>query len=228
MTQPWLTLVIIVLVLLALTCWVVWWQWDYRNNAFNRAQKEIQRACGGQDRYDSTRILMLGDEEMNRLLCRSWSLTDGLEHWFGQWWFNPQCSLLCVPQALQNPGKKHLIRQNEWQKTLAALVRSRPQRPLDALIVTLPLEALIGGDNTRVQLLNNCQQIQQVCGLSLPIYLLIGGLESLDGMQALLEMLPEQARRSAIGAPFRWPGRLSGSRSGSTMRWTTPVTPCVR
>ncbi|HFK3155474.1 type VI secretion system protein [Citrobacter sp. RHB21-C01] len=202
MTQPWLTLVIIVLVLLALTCWVVWWQWDYRNNAFNRAQKEIQRACGGQDRYDSTRILMLGDEEMNRLLCRSWSLTDGLEHWFGQWWFNPQCSLLCVPQALQNPGKKHLIRQNEWQKTLAALVRSRPQRPLDALIVTLPLEALIGGDNTRVQLLNNCQQIQQVCGLSLPIYLLIGGLESLDGMQALLEMLPEQARRSAIGSPI--------------------------
>lgn len=200
MTQPWLTLVIIVLVLLALTFWVVWWQWDYRNDAFTRAQKEIQRASGGQDLYDSTRILMLGDEEDNRLLCRSWSLTDGAEYWFGQWWFNARCSLLCIPHALQAPAKKRLIRQTEWQKTLAALVRSRPQRPLDALIVTLSLEALRSDENAHAQLLNNCQQIQQVCGLSLPIYLLIGGLEQLDGVQELLERLPETARRSAIGS----------------------------
>lgn len=143
---------------------------------------------------------MLGDEEENRLLCRSWSLSDGLEYWFGQWWFNAQCSLLCVPHALQSPGKKHLFRQNEWQKTLAALVRSRPQRPLDALIITLPLEALCGDAHAHIQLINNCQQIQQVCGLSLPIYLLIGGLESVDGAQELLELLPEQARRCALGS----------------------------
>lgn len=71
MTQPWLTLLIILLVLLAMTLWCVWWQWEYRNDTFNRAQKEIQRACTSQDPYDSVRILMLGDEEDNRLLCRS-------------------------------------------------------------------------------------------------------------------------------------------------------------
>ncbi|POT56143.1 hypothetical protein C3432_19400 [Citrobacter amalonaticus] len=200
MTQPWLTLLIVVLVLLAITLWCVWWQWEYRNDTFTRAQKEIQRACGGQDPYDSMRILMLGDEEDNRQLCRSWSLTDGFEYWFGQWWFNPQCSLLCVPQALQTTGKKRLIRQNDWQKTLAALVKSRPQRPLDALIITLPLEALHSDDATRTSLLNNCQQIQQVCGLSLPIYLLVSGLESLEGTAALLAQLPEEARRSPVGS----------------------------
>ncbi|QLY62587.1 hypothetical protein HV211_19760 [Citrobacter freundii] len=200
MTQPWFTLLIIMLMLLAITLWCVWWQWEYRNNTFTRAQKEIQRACGGQDPYDSMRILMLGNEEDNRLLCRSWSLTDGQEHWFGQWWFNSQCSILCLPQTLQTAGRKRLIRQNDWQKILAALVKSRPQRPLDALILTLPLDALNGDDVTRASLLNNCQQIQQVCGLSLPVYLLISGMESLEGTAALLAILPEDARRSPIGS----------------------------
>lgn len=200
MTQPWLTLLIIVLVLLAMTLWCVWWQWEYRNNTFTRAQKEIQRACGGQDLYDNMRILMLGNEEDNRLLCRSWSLTDGLEYWFGQWWFNPQCSLLCVPQTLQTPGKKRLIRQNEWQKMLAALVKSRPQRPLDALIITLPLEALQSDDAARDCLVNNCQHIQQVCGLSLPVYLLISGMESLEGTAELQKILPQEAFLSPVGS----------------------------
>ncbi len=195
-----LTLIIIVLVLLAFVFWTIWLQWNHHNNAFTRAQKEIQHACGRQDRDDSTCILMLGDEEMNRLLCRNWSLTDGLEGWFGQWWFNPQCRLLCVPQALQNPGKKHLILQSKWQKTLAALVRSRPLRPLDALIVTVSHEALHGDINDRIQLHTCCQQIQQVCGLSLPIYVLISGLERLEGTQELLDLLPEQAQHSAIGS----------------------------
>lgn len=200
MTQPWLTLLIILLVLLAMTLWCVWWQWEYRNDTFNRAQKEIQRACTSQDPYDSVRILMLGDEEDNRLLCRSWSLTDGQEYWFGQWWFNPQCSLLCLPQTLQTVGKKRLIRQNDWQKTLSALVKSRPQRPLDALIITLSLETLHDDDTVRASLLHNCQQLQQVCGLSLPIYLIISGMESLEGTADLLELLPEDARRSPIGS----------------------------
>ncbi|HFZ8996682.1 TPA: type VI secretion system protein [Citrobacter freundii] len=200
MTQPWLTLLIIILVLLTLTLWCVWWQWEYRNNTFLRAQKEIQRACGGQDPYDSCRILMLGDEADNRLLCRSWSLTDGLEYWFGQWWYNQQCSLLCVPQALQKPGKKRLIRQNDWQKLLAALVKSRPQRPLDALVITLPLAALHADEDTQTQLLNNCQQIQQACGLSLPVYLIVSGLEEVEGTQDLLALLSEETRHSPVGS----------------------------
>lgn len=200
MTQPWLTLLIVVLVMLAITVWCVWWQWENRNDTFNRAQKEIQRACGDQDPYDSMRILMLGDENDNRLLCRSWSLTDGMEYWFGQWWFNQRCRLLCLPQALQATEKKRLIRQNGWQKMLAALVKSRPQRPLDALIITLPLEALLDDEATRASLLNHCQQIQQVCGLSLPIYLLVSGLESQEGVADLLAQLPEDARLSPIGS----------------------------
>lgn len=79
-------------------------------------------------------------------------------------------------------------------------MKSRPQRPLDALILTLPLDALNGDDVTRASLLNNCQQIQQVCGLSLPVYLLISGMESLEGTAALLAILPEDARRSPIGS----------------------------
>lgn len=122
------------------------------------------------------------------------------EYWFGQWWFNPQCSLLCLPQTLQTVGKKRLIRQNDWQKTLSALVKSRPQRPLDALIITLSLETLHDDDTVRASLLHNCQQLQQVCGLSLPIYLIISGMESLEGTADLLELLPEDARRSPIGS----------------------------
>lgn len=200
MTQPWLTLLIIVLVLLVVTLWCLWWQWEYRNNTFIRAQKEIQHACGGQDPYDSNRILMLGDEADNSLLCRSWSLADGAEYWFGQWWYNQQCSLLCVPQTLQMPGKKRLIRQSDWQKLLAALVKSRPQRPLDAMIITLPLDALRGDDNKQAQLLNNCHQIQQACGLSLAVYLIVSGLEEIEGTQDLLTLLSDEAKRSPIGS----------------------------
>lgn len=205
MTQPWLSLAIVVLVLLAITLWYVWWQWQYHNDTFIHAQKEIQRANGGQDPYDSTRILMLGNEEDNRLLCRSWSLTDGTESWFGQWWFDAQCSLLCVPYSLQTTEKKRLIRQNDWQKMVAALVRSRPQRPLDALILTLPLADLQG--DAYAYLSERCQQIQQVCGLSLPIYLLISGIEAQDGVRTLLRQrqLPSHALESAIGSAISCP-----------------------
>lgn len=203
MTQPWLSLAIVVLVLLAITLWCVWWQWQYRNDTFIRAQKEIQRANGGQDPYDSTRILMLGNEEDNRLLCRTWSLTDGTESWFGQWWFDAQCSLLCVPHSLQTTEKKRLIRQNDWQKMVAALVRSRPQRPLDALILTLPLADL--QEDAYAYLSERCQQIQQVCGLSLPVYLLISGMEAQDGVRTLLRQLPPQAQGSAIGSAISCP-----------------------
>ncbi|EQB1744200.1 hypothetical protein I5445_07835 [Citrobacter farmeri] len=203
MTQPWLSLTIVVLVLLAVTLWYVWWQWQYRNDAFIRAQKEIQRANGGQDPYDSTRILMLGNEEDNRLLCRTWSLTDGMESWFGQWWYNAQCSLLCAPHSLQATGKTRLIRQNDWQKMVAALVKSRPQRPLDALILTLPLAELQG--DAYAYLSERCQQIQQVCGLSLPIYLLISGMEAQDGVRTLLRQLPPQAQGYAIGSAISCP-----------------------
>lgn len=203
MTQPWLSLAIVVLVLLAITLWCVWWQWQYRNDTFIRAQKEIQRANGGQDPYDSTRILMLGNEEDNRLLCRTWSLTDGTESWFGQWWFDAQCSLLCVPHSLQTTEKKRLIRQNDWQKMMAALVKSRPQRPLDALILTLPLADL--QEDAYAYLSERCQQIQQVCGLSLPVYLLISGMEAQDGVRTLLRQLPPQAQGSAIGSAISCP-----------------------
>lgn len=203
MTQPWLSLTILVLVLLAITLWCVWWQWQYRNDTFIRAQKEIQRANGGQDPYDSTRILMLGNEEDNRLLCRTWSLTDGAESWFGQWWFDAQCSLLCVPHSLQTTGKKRLIRQNDWQKMIAALVKSRPQRPLDALILTLPLADL--ESDAYAYLSERCQQIQQVCGLSLPVYLLISGMEAQDGVRTLLRQLPSLAQGSAIGSAISCP-----------------------
>ncbi|MBJ9256825.1 hypothetical protein I5495_05675 [Citrobacter amalonaticus] len=203
MTQPWLSLVIVVLILLAITLWCVWWQWQYRNDAFIRAQKEIQRANGGRDPDDSVRILMLGNEEDNRLLCRSGSFTEGTECWFGQWWFDTQCSLLCVPQSLQTTEKKRLIRQNDWQKMIAALVKSRPQRPLDALILTLPLADLQG--DTYAYLSQRCQQLQQVSGLSLPIYLLISGMEAQDGVRTLLRQLPPQALGSAIGSAISCP-----------------------
>lgn len=202
MTQTGITLLLVIVILLIVILWAIWWQWEYRNNAFVRAGKEIYRAIGEQDPYDVTRVLMLGDEADNRLLCRSWSLSDGSEYWFGQWWFNEQCNMLCLPHALQATTKKQLLRQNDWQKALAAIVRSRAQRPLDALVITLPLEALREGPThpATANLLRNCQQIQRVCGLSLPIYLFISGLETQEGTMALWEKLPQTLIGSSIPA----------------------------
>lgn len=200
MTQTGITLLLVIVILFVVILWAIWWQWEYRNNAFVRAGKEIYRAIGEQDPYDVTRVLMLGDEADNRLLCRSWSLSDGSEYWFGQWWFNEQCNMLCLPHALQATTKKQLLRQNDWQKALSAIVRSRAQRPLDALVITLPLEALHEGPThpATANLLRNCQQIQRVCGLSLPIYLFISGMETQEGTMALWEKLPQTPIGSSI------------------------------
>lgn len=205
MTQTGATLLLIALILVAVTLLFVWWQWQHRNNTFIRALREISHATGESDPYQPTRLLMLGNDNDNHLLCRGWGLSDGVEYWFGRWWFNTHCSVLCVPQTLQSTTKKHLIRQNDWQKTLTALVKSRSKRPLDGLVITLSLDALLpNAETTPVteNLLRNCQQIQQICGLSLPIYLLISGLETFDGTDTLLERLPENARQSPIGSPI--------------------------
>lgn len=202
MTTTGITALLVVVIGLMIILWAIWWQWEYRNNAFIRAGKEIYRAIGEQDPYDVTRVLMLGDESDNQRICRSWALNDGSEYWFGQWWFNEQCHMLCVPHALQATTKKHLLRQNDWQKALAAIVRSRPQRPLDALVITLPLDALHEGPEypLTASLLRNCQQIQRVCGLSLPIYVMVSGLETLEGVAILREKLPQTLVGSSIPA----------------------------
>lgn len=94
-----------------------------------------------------------------------------------------------------------------WNRLLSLLLRYRPERPLDSIVVTLPAEWLGGsepGDETSLRELGNAlherlNEIQRQLGMSLPIYVAITRCDALEGFAPFAAALPARLRRGMLG-----------------------------
>lgn len=198
--------VVAVLLLLAVLLVAVWWlrtQSGAAIRSFYLSVRHMEQEQGTQDRYQIPWLLMLGNETQGTQLCAQWRLqpTDK-PAWFGRWWSDPEGAVLVVPQALFLPDEGLNLQRGGWWRLLGLIVRLRGQRPLDAVIWTVPASQL--GDPEQAASLGLAARrrfidLLQRFGLSLPVYVVITGMEELPGFQALIAALPSEARERALG-----------------------------
>ncbi len=213
MNGLWLFL-IVALVLIVLAAGLLWWlrsQGGTALRSFYSAVRQMEHEQGVSDRYQSPWLLMLGDEGQGAQLCRDWQLQPS-EHpgWFGRWWADADGAVLVVPQALFLPPQGMRLHSGAWWRLLGLLVRLRARRPLDGILWTVPAPTLF--DEAAAAALGQAARkrfidIQQRLGLSLPVYVLVTGLEDLPGGQALIGALPSKGRERSLGWSSPHPGQ---------------------
>ena len=168
----------------------------------------MEQEQGAQDRYQIPWLLMLGDETQGTQLCSQWRLqpTDK-PAWFGRWWSDPEGAVLVVPQALFLPEEGMNLQRGGWWRLLGLILRLRSKRPLDGVIWTVPVSRL-GNVELAASLGLAARRrfidVLQRFGLSLPVYVVITGMEELPGFQELITALPVDARERTLGwsTPF--------------------------
>ncbi|KIH83455.1 type VI secretion system protein [Pseudomonas batumici] len=195
---------LLLLVLLATLLWKYSARLNGANRAFYAAVNEWEQALGVHDRYETPWLLMLGDTPQLEALLSGWGLTGTAQPaWFGRWWYGPDGAVLVVPPALFSHGERASVQLKLWRQLLELLLQARANRPADGIIWLCDLEQLAPDQDSAAAGLaarRKFVDVQQRLGLSLPVYMLLSGFESLPGSAALLEVLPTAAK----DAPFGW------------------------
>lgn len=210
-TLGWVGLIIVVLLVLIIIGGVVWWlrtQSGAAIRSFYTSVRHMEQEQGAQDRYQIPWLLMLGDETQGTQLCRQWRLqpTDK-PAWFGRWWSDPEGAVLVVPQGLFLPEEGMNLQRGSWWRLLGLILRLRSKRPLDGVIWTVPVSRLVSAEQAAslgLAARRRFIDLLQRFGLSLPVYVVITGMEELPGFQDLITALPEEARERTLGwsSPF--------------------------
>jgi len=124
--------------------------------------------------------------------------------WFGRWWSDPEGAVLVVPQGLFLPEDGMHLQRGGWWRLLGLILRLRSKRPLDGVIWTVPVSRL-GNLEQATQLGLAARRrfidLLQRFGLSVPVYVIVTGLEELPGVQDLISALPDEARGRYPDAP---------------------------
>ncbi|WP_210639167.1 type VI secretion protein IcmF/TssM N-terminal domain-containing protein [Pseudomonas sp. Tri1] len=199
-------LVLLAIVLVLLIVAGIWWlrtQGGVAIRSFYGAVRHMEQEQGVRDRYQMPWLMMLGNEADSAQLCAQWRLqpTDKVA-WFGRWWSDTEGAVLVVPQALFLPDEGMNRQRGNWWRLLGLILRLRSRRPLDAVIWTVPFGQLDDIEHTTELSLKARRgfiDLLQRFGLSLPVYVVITGMEQLPGFQELVSALPAEARESTLG-----------------------------
>ncbi|MNQ27865.1 hypothetical protein D3C85_411320 [compost metagenome] len=204
-------IVLAILLVLSALAALFWWlrtQSGAAIRSFYTAVRKMEHDQGIQDRYQTPWLLLLGDPREGSQLCQDWQLAPvGRAAWFGHWWADQDGALLVVPQALFLPEEGSSAPAFAWRRLLGMLLRLRGQRPLDGVIWTIPVTRLLDDAQLAADVISvrrRFGELLQRLGLSLPVHVLVTGLEELPGFQELVGALPEDGRERALGwsSPF--------------------------
>lgn len=96
-----------------------------------------------------------------------------------------------------------------WRRLVRLLTACRPHRPLDGLVLTVPVDALAGPHalpfdrlaDRGARLSEMIASVQRITGLRVPVTVVLTRCESLRGFSALTESLGAEARGEALGWP---------------------------
>ncbi len=194
-------ILVVLLLVLLLMLWL-----RGRNGAMVRsfylAVRQMEHEQGVSDRYQAPWLLMLGDEVEGKHLCADWNLNPvDKPAWFGRWWADPSGAVLVVPQALFMPGEG-MKQTSGWWNLIGLLLRLRSRRPLDGVIWTVAAADLLDADRAATLGLDARRRfidLLQRLGTSLPVYVLVTGMDEVPGFQELARALPGEARKQALG-----------------------------
>lgn len=199
----WALGVVILLLALGLSIWWLRTRSGSATRSFYASLRQMERDLAVNDRYERPWFLMLGDDEHGAQLCADWRLKPMAKSaWFGRWWADPEGAVLVVPDTLFIPDEGVTAQVGAWRHLLGLLLRLRSQRPLDGVVWNIPAarlwnseQALSHGLAARRKFIDLLQRL----GLSLPVYVVVTGMEEVPGFQAFLAALPEESRGCTLG-----------------------------
>lgn len=200
-TMAWL---IILVLLLGFLIWLAWRIWGGGNKALRHAVRSMEQEIGAWNRYQVPWVLLVGDNNADaHQLCSAWQLKPvAAKGWYGQWWCNNEGGLLHVPTEVFLADDIRRAPLSVWRRLLAALLKIRGRRPLDAVIWTLSVNTLTSDEATLAQtviLQRKFADLQQRLGLSLPVYLVLTGGDNIIGMDELVQALPARLHETPLG-----------------------------
>lgn len=91
-----------------------------------------------------------------------------------------------------------------WLHALLTANRLRPQMPLHGLVLMVPADLLLPGADDRrqervINLRRMIDEILRTLAVDIPVYVVISGIDQLDGAETFLRLLPEATRHQALG-----------------------------
>ena len=194
----WLVLALVLLLLALLAVGLFLW-WRSKGGeavrAFYLTVRQMEQDQDVVDRYEVPWFLLLGDPLLGERFGLDWGLTAaGRPAWFGRWWADQDGAVLAEEGAATSP--------RAWRRLLSLLLRLRPRRPLDGVVWVLPVQRLLDPASLaqeNLQLRRRFNDLLQRLGLGLPVYVVVTGLEELEGFAELRAQLPEDARERPLG-----------------------------
>ncbi|OEU66689.1 MAG: hypothetical protein BA863_16765 [Desulfovibrio sp. S3730MH75] len=119
------------------------------------------------------------------------------------WWFFEEAIILDTAGRYAIPLDESRDKE-EWEQFLSLLVKYRKKEPLNGLIITVPADRLLGGDDDAVHeygrsLRRRINELMRVLGVRFPVYVLVTKMDLVFGLSGLTDVLPEHALSQAMG-----------------------------
>ncbi len=100
------------------------------------------------------------------------------------------------------------VDSSAWHTLLDLLRKRRRNRPLNGVLVTLPVDALIEGDEKKLEILarqvrSRLQEIHQKLHVDVPVYLVLTKADSVLGFDEFFDQLSREESEQVLGASFR-------------------------
>lgn len=139
--------------------------------------------------------------KIERKLTRS---TRGTEHC--DWYFAEHGVLIdTAGRYLTQPGDE--VDASAWHALLGLLRKRRRERPLNGVLVTLPVDMLLSGLEEELseladQVRNRLQEVHQTLHIDLPVYLVLSKADTLPGFAEFFDHLSREESEQVLGASF--------------------------
>jgi type VI secretion system protein ImpL len=167
-------------------------------------------------RYRSPWFLVLGASDSGKstllenpgisLSLREGSADFGVSHGI-KWRFFDAGVILDVPGHFFLGADQTASDERKWKSLLRNLVRYRPQRPIDGVVLTIPATELFGDTavpsavlgQRGAHIFDKLWQLQKWTGLCFPVYVVITKCDLIPGFKAMAGQLPSQYRNEMFG-----------------------------
>lgn len=187
--------------------------------SFAAAMRGLKAAVPGSGwRYEAPWVLLLGDHGAGKTtlasaigLSRPFDLdTDPELAAQGCGWHVFERGIVLDPAGCVlwgDEGAKGGAAEAAWRKFLALLLRNRPERGLDAVVLTIPCTDLIGPDRLDTtalfakakKLRGRLRELQQQLGLRLPVYLVVTKCDAMLGFGSFWQPLAAERGAEMFG-----------------------------
>lgn len=192
-------------------------------SSFRRARATLRRNVAGRNwLYEIPWYLMIGEAGsgkttalahagLNLPLGRPDENSTGQRPAVG-WWFFDRGVVLDVNGSMILEQEGRTGDEKGWEDLVSALGESRPRRPLDGIVLTIPAHDLIGPNleppdviaMKAEEIYERLWLIQKKLGFTLPVYVLVTKSDEIPGFASFAQSLPEHAREEIFGwsAPY--------------------------